>query len=174
MPSGNQYLPRLLSTEIYGATWRHYELKSEFIVFTTRIRMPLTHMPSVKRFPSTRCDRRKRLSLFEVCKMSNKTNQYNTLSMYCGNISLKISREAPRSSPVRARNGVSFVNAKSGRSCFTVTAVLCVLSCYRWNRCIKSTGVTIKELRLASLFCKQYTVTTIIWYSLHLDTGTWI
>ena len=49
-------------------------------------------------------------------------------------ISGKMSRKTTHSSPVRARYWVSFVNAKSDRSCIIVPVVLCVLSCYRWPR----------------------------------------
>ena len=45
--------------------------------------------------------------------------------------SLKISRKTPHSSPMRVSYGVSFVNAKPGRSFTIVAVVLCVLSDYR-------------------------------------------
>ena len=52
---------------------------------------------------------------------------YNALSIYRGHISLDISRKTSHSSPVRARYGVSFVNAESGGSCIIVNVVLCVI-----------------------------------------------
>ena len=63
---------------------------------------------------------------------------YSALSIYRGHVSLKISRTTPHSSPVRARYGVPFENAKSGQSRIIVNVVLCVLSCYRWPRYIES------------------------------------
>ena len=63
--------------------------------------------------------------------------EYNALSIYRGPISLQISRKTPHSSPVRARYGMSFVNAKSVRCLIIVTIVLCVLSCCRWPRYIE-------------------------------------
>ena len=64
--------------------------------------------------------------------------QYSALSIYHGNISLKISWKTLHSSPVRVRYGVSFMNAKSGRSWIDVSVVLCVLSCYKWAGYIES------------------------------------
>ena len=69
---------------------------------------------------------------------SKRSTWYSVLSIYRGHISLKISRKTPHSSPMRARYGVFFVNAKSGRSCIIVTVVLCVWSGYRWQWYIES------------------------------------
>ena len=73
---------------------------------------------------------------------------YNALSIYRGHISLNISPKTPHSSPpVRARYGVSFMNAKYGRSCAVVTVVLCALSCYRWSRYIKVCSVVPSSMQ---------------------------
>ena len=52
--------------------------------------------------------------------------RYSALSIY--HFCLKISRKISHSSPVRARYGVLFVNAKPGRSFTIVTVILCVSS----------------------------------------------
>ena len=64
--------------------------------------------------------------------------QYSALSIYRGNISLKISWKTLQSSPVRGGYGVSFINAKSGQSWIDVSVVLYVLSCYKWPWYIES------------------------------------
>ena len=60
------------------------------------------------------------------------------LIVECTNIALSIYRVFLDSSPVSARHGVLFVNAKSGRSCIIVSVILCVISCYRWPQHIES------------------------------------